>query len=361
MWNKTRVTEILNIDYPIILGPMGVGYSTVDLVAKVSNKGGLGSYGAVELSPQEIIDVNKEIRAATSKPYSINLWVSDKDESATSYQKQEFARVQQLFKPYFDRFEIPVPGMPSLSSTGYEEKVQAVLEASPPAFSFIFGIPSGDILRECKKRGIKTIGSATTPDEAVALEKAGVDLVVASGFEAGGHRGSFLRAAESSLTGTFSLVPQVVDKISLPVIAAGGIADGRGVAAAMMLGAEAVQIGTAFLACDECNASAIHKERLFSEHAQYTVLTKLFSGRLARTLSNKVQEEMQQYENEFAPFPLQRYFMRPLFAKIMATGDHPDYLPYMSGQSAPLLKYRQTEQLFDALVNDAGNLLSRRW
>ena len=132
-------------------------------------------------------------------------------------------------------------------------------------------------------------------------------------------------------------------------------------AAAMMLGAEAVQIGTAFLACDECNASAIHKERLFSEHAQYTVLTKLFSGRLARTLSNKVQEEMQQYENEFAPFPLQRYFMRPLFARIMATGDHPDYLPYMSGQSAPLLKYRQTEQLFDALVNDAGKLLSRQW
>lgn len=266
--------------------------------------------------------------------------------------------MQELFKPYFDRFEVPLPSMPTLSGLRYEDKVQAVLEARPPAFSFIFGIPSADILLECKRRGIKTIGSATTSDEAVALEQAKVDIVVASGFEAGGHRGSFLRPAESSLTGTFSLIPQVADRISLPVIAAGGIADGRGVAAAMILGAEGAQIGTAFLACKESHTNPLHRQRLFSDHARYTVLTKLFSGRLARGMSNGLQEELQRYENDFAPFPLQRYFMRPLYAKMIAIGD-PENLAFMAGQSTPLLKYKDAKELFNALVNDAGKILSR--
>ena len=160
-----------------------------------------------------------------------------------------------------------------------------LLDANVPVFSFIFGIPPKEILEECRAKSIVTIGVATTPDEAAALQEAGVDAIAASGFEAGGHRGSFLRPAEDSLTGTLSLVPQIVDIVDVPVIAAGGIADARGVIAALALGAEAVQMGTVFLACEESGASRLHREALLGGNAGHTALTKGFTGRLARGIS----------------------------------------------------------------------------
>ena len=167
-----------------------------------------------------------------------------------------------------------------------------LLDAKVPVFSFIFGIPPKEILEECRAKSIVTIGTATTPEEAAALQEAGVDAIVASGFEAGGHRGSFLRAAEDSLTGTFSLVPQIVDMVDVPVIAAGGIADARGVIAALALGAEAVQMGTAFLACEESGASRLHRQALRGKKAGHTALTKGFTGRLARGIHNRLMEEL---------------------------------------------------------------------
>jgi len=268
VWNKTKVTKLLGIAYPILQGPFGGNLSSVQLVATVSNAGGLGGYGAYTLSPHEIIDVDKQIKAATNKPYNINLWVSDTDAIGGTVSDEQFEKARQLFKPYFDELGIPLPQKPSPFLSRFENQVEVILHQRPPVFSFTFGIPSADILEQCRKRGIVTAGAATTLDEAIALEAAGVDIIIASGFEAGGHRPSFLAPAESSTVGTFVLLQLIKDKVKTPVIATGGIADGKGVAASLALGADAVQIGTAFLACEESNATTIHRQMLFSKEAK---------------------------------------------------------------------------------------------
>jgi nitronate monooxygenase len=359
MWNKTRVSEVLGIEYPIIQGPFGGGYSSVELVSTVSEVGGLGSFGALELTPQEIIDTTNSIKASTSKPFAINLWVSDRDEKrVSSFNQNDYEKLKTIFQPYFDEFKVPIPPKPQLTERNYKEQVEALLEARPPVFSFIFGVPSKEIFRECRKRNIKTMGAATTPDEAVLLEEAGVDIIVATGFEAGGHRVSFLRSPESSLTGTFSLTPLVADKVKIPVVAAGGIADARGIAAAMILGAQGVQIGTAFLACTQSNASEAHREKLFSDEAKYTVLTKVFSGRLARGIRGRLSEELQIHEKSFAPFPLQGIFLKSLRSHLISSNRN-EYLSFWAGQSAPLLKYKDARELFNSLVQETGKIMSQ--
>src|ERR1700722_5101867 len=182
------------------------------------------------------------------------------DECARTADESAFDRSLAPVVAYLAAWGAPRPTYKPYSPKRFEDQVRVLLDASVPAFSFIFGIPAREILEECRAKGIVTIGTATTPDEAAALQEAGVDAVVASGFEAGGHRGSFLRSAEDSLTGTLSLVPQIVDIVDVPVIAAGGIGDARGVIAALALGAEVLQMGTVFLACEESGASRLHPE-----------------------------------------------------------------------------------------------------
>jgi nitronate monooxygenase len=200
-----------------------------------------------------------------------------------------------------------------------------------------------------------TIGTATTPDEAAALQKAGVDAIVASGFEAGGHRGSFLRAAEDSLTGTLSLVPQIADLVNLPVIAAGGIADARGVIAALALGAEAVQMGTAFLACEESGARQLHRQALREKKAGHTALTKGFTGRLARGIHNRLLEELNRPEVEILPYPLQRELVRSLVVPAEAAG-RSDLLPLWAGQSASLSTCTDVSAFLRSLVDDVSEI-----
>src|SRR5262245_44648473 len=246
-WNRNRLTARLGIDYPIIQGPLG-GLSSQRLTAAVSNLGGLGSFGAHGLAPEEIKDVIAEIRSITAKPFAMNLWVSMEDEGARTSDESAFNRSLAPLAIHLDALGAPRPVYKPYSPARFEDQARVLLDAKAPIFSFIYGIPPADILEECRAKGIVTIGTATTPDEAAALHEAGVDAIVASGFEAGGHRGSFLRPAEDSLMGALSLVPQVVDIVDAPVIAAGGIGDARGVIAALALGAEAVQMGTVFLA-----------------------------------------------------------------------------------------------------------------
>jgi nitronate monooxygenase len=222
-------------------------------------------------------------------------------------------------------------------------------------FSFIYGIPPQDILEECRTRGIVTIGAATTPDEAAALQEAGVDAIVASGFEAGGHRGSFLRPAEDSLTGTLSLVPQVVDIVDVPVIAAGGIGDARGVIAALVLGAEAVQMGTAFLACEDSGASRLHRQALRGKKAGRTALTKGFTGRLARGVQNRLLEELNQPGTAILPYPLQRRLVRSLAIPAEAAG-RPDLLPLWAGQSANLSTLADALAFLSSLVEEVSEM-----
>lgn len=227
MWYNTAASKILGVQYPILQGPFGGNLSSVKLAATVSNMGGVGGYGAYTLTPDEIIRLNKELREATDRPYNINLWVSDTDTIPGGITDGQFEKAKTLFRPYFDELGLALPDKPGPQPGRFENQVQVILDLRPPVFSFVFGIPEAGILEQCRKRSIVTAGAATTLDEALALEAAGVDLIIASGFEAGGHRPSFLAPAENSLTGTFVLVQQIRNRVRIPVIAAGGIANGR--------------------------------------------------------------------------------------------------------------------------------------
>lgn len=359
MWNQTRVAELLGIRYPIIQGPFGGGLSTIQLTAVVSNAGGMGSFGAHHLSPTEITDTVARIRGLTARPFAMNLWIPLPGEPELRLGPDEFSASVSRLKPYYDALGLPEPEFRETFTPRFDDQIEALLEARPPVLSFVFGIPSRDILRALRQRAIKTIGAATTVDEARALEAAGVDLIVASGSDAGGHRPSFLEPAERSLTGTFALVPQVVDAVNTPIVAAGGIADGRGVAAALVLGAEGAQLGTFFLATHESGASEVHKAELVRESARRTALTRVFSGRMARGIRNRFIEEMSAHEIELPPYPIQNWFTRSIRAAADRAG-RPEYLPLWAGQSAALAKRQPAAEAFATLVDGTERVLRAR-
>ncbi|MGC1296657.1 MAG: nitronate monooxygenase [Alloacidobacterium sp.] len=351
-WNQTRISSSLGIEYPIIQGPLG-GLSTQRLTATVSNFGALGSFAAHGLDPSAIKDAIAEIRALTSKPFAINLWVSMEDEGARTSSSDAFARSLASLAGHIHALGGTLPTYKPYVPIKFEDQVRVLLDAKVPAFTFIYGIPPKEILEECHAQGILTIGAATTPDEAIILEQAGVDVIAASGFEAGGHRGSFLLPAEQSLTGTFSLVPQVADAVSVPVIAAGGIADARGIVAAFALGAEGVQIGTAFLACEESGASVHHRNAILSGNARRTGLTRGFTGRLARGIHNQLHEELNRPGVEILPYPLQRALVRNLSVPADKAAKL-EFLPLWAGQSANLSRKSDAKALLETLVSEVS-------
>ena len=355
-WNQNRLTELLGIRYPIIQGPLG-GLSSQRLTAAVSNFGGLGSFGAHSRTPDEIKAIIAEIRSLTSRPFAINLWASMEDEGARTSDERAFNRSLTPLSSHLLELGVPRPAFQGYRPVRFEDQARAVLDAGVPVFSFIFGIPPRDIIDECRAKDIIVIGTATTPEEAVALEQAGVDAIVASGFEAGGHRGSFLRRSEDSLTGTISLVPRIVDLVKLPVIAAGGIADARGIVAALALGASGVQMGTVFLTCEESGASRLHREALLGAEAGHTSLTRGFTGRLARGIHNQLLEAVNQNGAEILPYPLQRALVRNLATAAEAAG-RSDLLPLWAGQSAPLSHCTDVTELLESLVENVSEVLS---
>jgi nitronate monooxygenase len=354
-WNENQLTAKLGIDYPIIQGPLG-GLSSQKLTAAVSNFGGLGSFGALNLSAEAIKDVITEIRSLTSKPFAMNLWVSQEDEGTRRSDERAFVLSLPPIARQLSELGAPLPTYKPFSpAVRFEDQARALIDARVPVFSFIFGIPPKEVLEECRMKGIVTIGTATTPEEGAALQEAGVDAVVASGFEAGGHRGSFLRPAEDSLTGTLSLVPQVIDIVDVPVIAAGGIGDARGVVAALALGAEVVQMGTAFLACEESGASRLHRQTLRRRDAKHTALTKGFTGRLARGIRNRMMEDLNQAGTEILPYPLQRELVRNLTNAAEAAG-RADLVPMWAGQSANLSTCTDASAFLTSLVEEVSEI-----
>jgi nitronate monooxygenase len=353
-WMENRLTSRLGLQYPIIQGPLG-GLSSQRLTATVSNYGGLGSFGAHGLKPEAIRKVIREIKGLTSRSFAMNLWVSMEDEGAFTSTEDAFDRSLAALAKLIEGVGGGKPSYQAYEPICFEDQVQVLLDEGISVFSFIYGIPSKQILDEFRRRGIALIGTATTVDEAIALEQAGVDAIAASGFEAGGHRGSFLQSSEDSLTGTMALVPQVVDAVKLPVVAAGGIGDARGIVAAFALGAEGVQMGTAFLACEESGASTLHRKALLSGQAQQTALTRGCTGRLARGIKNRLLDELNQKDIEILPYPLQRALVRHLSIPAEKAG-RVDLLPLWAGQSANLSRYTDVRALLDKLVKEISEI-----
>jgi nitronate monooxygenase len=358
MWERNEISRLLNVRYPIIQGPFGGGASSVALTAAVSNAGGLGSFGLQMVEPADIGTVVAHIRTATDQAFSVNLWVAGsgylpKIDSRTS------RRIQAALEPYFRKLDQDVPPIPERFMPDPDEQMSAMLDACPPAASFVYGVPPAWVLERCLSSGIRTMGTATTVDEAKALELAGVDCIIASSMEAGGHRGSFIEDAEDSLHGAISLVPQVVDAVDLPVIAAGGIGDARGMAAALVLGARGVQIGTAFLACEESNASRAHREALFSDGARRTTLSRAISGRLARNIQSGFIDTVHKC-GDILPYPVQAWIVRQLQAAA-SLQNRDEYRSFSAGQSASLVRHRKAADLMEHLVYETPRVLERIW
>jgi nitronate monooxygenase len=334
------ITARLGMRLPIIQGPFGGGLSTVKLATTVTNAGGMGSFGAHLLDTEEIVSTTAAIRAETQGPFMMNLWVDSEDAKSRETDAALFDRAASELAPLYQKHDIDPPTFVRQKRIHFEQQAEAILRASPPVFSFVFGIPSREILAECRKRNIVTMGAATTLDEALALEAAGVDIVLATGFEAGGHRPSFLRPAADSLHGTLALVRQIVASVNLPIVAAGGIADSQGVAAAMALGASAVQIGTAFLACAESGAHPLHKHHLFHASARLTRLSDRVSGRLARFIVTPALNELDHIQNHLG-YPMQGELTRSF--KTIENG------LFYAGQGAPLLRHHHAAELTRSL------------
>jgi nitronate monooxygenase len=360
-WRRSPFTELFDLRLPIVLGPFG-GLSSVDLATTVSNAGGLGSFGLYGYDAERISRTAAELRRRTDRPFNLNLWLEHNDhehgESAEPHPtREQFAAWLEPLVPYFTELGVPLPMLPDRFLPSFDEQFDALLAAHPAAASFVYGVPPADVIERCRAADIRTIGSATTVDEAVALESAGIDAIVATGAEAGGHRVSFLRAAEDSLTGLFALLPQVVDAVGVPVIAAGGIADGRGIAAALTLGADAVLLGTAFLATDESAATSLHKAAIHGDNAAYTALTRVFSGRLARGIPNRMMRELAEVSDHLAPFPVQNW-LTGRFRPAAAEQGNADLMSLWAGQSAPLARDGAAAALIATLEGETDALLA---
>ena len=251
---------------------------------------------------------------------------------------------------------MPEPASPAPAFN--DEMLELVLELRPRVASFHFGLPGTHAVKALKEAGIVVLGSATTAAEARALETGGADAIVAQGHEAGGHRGTFLDHVDLGTVGTMALVPQVVDAVSVPVIAAGGIGDARGVAAAFMLGAAGVQLGTAYLACPEAGIHTVHRKALTEASDHSTVVTKLLSGRPARAIRNRLTEELHSLEALTAPFPAQRALVAPL-ARVSAKENRAEFMPLWSGQAAALSKPEPAAEKTLRLIREAEKLMGR--
>ncbi len=345
----TAVTELFGIRHPVLSAPMARA-ATPELAAAVSEAGGLGGLGSAVLPAEELGRQAAAVRALTDAPFNLNFFVHPTPEIAPELA----ARARELLAPLYAEDGLGKPPAPSVPPIDFDEdRLTALLEIRPAVVSFHFGLPEPAAVAAIRAAGSRVIASATTVTEAVRLQELGADAVIAQGAEAGGHRGSFLVDGDDGPIGTMALVPQVVDAVTVPVIAAGGIADGRGLAAVLALGAGAAQIGTAFLACPESSVHPAHLEALRSAAAEATRITRAFTGRPARALRNDLSEAITDYE--VLPFPAQTSLTAPL----AETASEPaQRMPIWLGQAASLAVERPAAEVVDSLVEQAGRVLA---
>ena len=336
-----KISELLGIELPIIQAPMAGAQASAMAIA-VSNAGALGSLPCAMLTADGLRKELETIKAQTSKPFNVNFFCH----AAPVVDARRESAWRAALTPYYRQYGIDPAGTPTGPGRApFSVKFADVLEQVRPAVvSFHFGLPSAELLARVKSWRSKILSSATTLEEALWLEAQGVDAVIAQGVEAGGHRGIFLSDDLTTQVGTFSLVPQIARAVKVPVIAAGGIADAKGVAAALVLGAAGVQIGTAYLLCPEATITAVHRKALKSEAARHTALTNLFTGRPARGIMNKVMRELGPVSKLPPAFPLATSAMVALRAKAEAEGSG-DFSPLWSGQNATGCKEIPAAQL----------------
>lgn len=326
------ITELFGIEVPIIQAPM-LGIVTTEMIIGVAEAGGLGSLPASTLLADEARSIFFEIRRRTSKPINVNFLCHESPERNRAREDAWVARLT----PYYAELGLapnPIPPgtpVPSFSSAHCD----ILEEIRPQVVSFHFGLPPEHLLARVRRTGAKIMSSATTVEEAEWLEKAGCDAIIAQGLEAGGHRGMFLDDKVDAQVGTMALVPQIVDAVKVPVIAAGGISDPRGVAAAFALGASAVQVGTAFLFCGEADVSPLHRQALRVARPEQTVVANVFTGRAARVHETRVVRELGPIAKDAPAFPLAAVPLAPLRAASESRGCT-DFVPLWCGQAARL-------------------------
>ena len=350
---ELNLLQRFNLQHPIMQAPMAGGGDTPELVAAVCNAGGLGFIGAAYSSPQQIVELARAVRSQTQRPYGMNLFAPLAPPTAGNVD----AALDRL-SPFFAELGLPVPTRPALPANTFADQLAAALTTDASVFSFTFGILPADAIEAIKQRNMFLMGTATTVDEAIVLEKAGVDAVVTQGSEAGGHRGTFAGSFSSGMVGTISLVPQTVDAVGIPVIVSGGIMDGRGIAAALALGASAVQMGTAFLTCHESGIPAAYKEAILSAHEDQTRITRAFSGRPARGIVNRFMTELEPAgygddSDAILPFPLQNILTRPLRTAAGKQG-RAEFLSLWAGQGVRMARQQSAAELIARLVQETA-------
>lgn len=353
MWPRTDLTDLLEVKHPVIQAPMA-GAATPALAAAVSNAGGLGSLGCGEMSASDLKTNTAELRTLTNRPFNLNFFTHHTPRQDAQLDAQTRARLAS----FFEERGLGEPPGAALAPFGTfdADLMSALLEIRPAVVSFHFGLPGAAATEALREAGCIVLCSATTAAEATLLAEGGVDALIAQGWEAGGHRGTFETCYEDVGVGTMALVPQIVDAVDVPVIAAGGIADGRGIAAAFALGASGVQIGTAFLSCPEAGVSEAHQSALRDARDDDTRLSRAFSGRPARARNTRYIQAMAEHRATFPDYPTMYTYSVPLIDS-SADNEDDDFQFLLYGQAAALNRELPAAELMETLVAEAQKLL----
>lgn len=349
MWPNARILDLFGIELPIIQAPLA-GLVFSDMVVAVSEAGGLGSLPCALLSVEQAHGELEIIRRKTSRPINVNFFCHRPPQDDPARESIWRRRLDAYFVELGLDHGTPFPNS---TRAPFDDKMcDLVMEFNPEVVSFHFGLPDKALLARVRKAGAKILSSATSVEEARWLEDQGCDAIVAQGYEAGGHRGIFLTQDVSTQAGTMALVPQVVDAVKAPVIAAGGIADGRGMVAAFALGASAVQIGTGYMLCPEARISPVHRQALRNAKDDQTALTNVFTGRPARAIMNRLVREVGPMSDIVPEFPLAAAALAPLRSKAEMAGSG-DFTPLWSGQAARLARELPAAELTKRLAAEA--------
>ncbi|MEH7482108.1 nitronate monooxygenase [Neobacillus drentensis] len=352
---NTKLCNLLDIAYPIIQAGMAGGPTTVDLVASVSNAGGLGTLGAAYMKPEEIRKAIREIKDRTTKPFAVNLFCTNLKDHYEGVEES-----QKVLNDIRGKLGIEFTEQQVVTNNFFEEQFEVLIDENVPVISTAFGILPKNKMIVAKQHNIIITTMVTTVQEALIAEENGVDIIIAQGSDAGGHRGTFVigKNTHGAAIGTFSLVPQIVDAVSVPVVAAGGIMDSRGLVASLALGAQGVQMGTAFLTTLESGAHPVYKQSLINSTEESTVITKVFSGRPARGINNAFIQMYHDANISPADFPTQNTLTNDI-RREAALQNNPEYMSLWAGQATRLLQYEvSASKIIHDMVTGATRLLS---